>query len=179
MENYKNLFEVFNEQSFNSATVEMLTNRRYITEIENFVKYCNAYIIDARNCGGELLTLSTASFNKVGFTVKTFKGTKGQLSPELYIRTIRAQGKNGLNILLNCPLGIKITQTTVSEQILGNFGNWAFGNMTPVTEWGKILLAKEMGLELKEIGLQLLEMSHLTLQRLKQIGRLAKKLKTH
>ena len=89
---------------------------------------------------------------------------------------MRNEGQNGLNILLNCPLGISVELDEQTGGILSNFGNWAFSNMTPVTEWGKILLGKEMGLELREIALQLLELSTYTRNHLWNIHKLIKKL---
>ena len=155
----------------------MLCNRRYSTEIKSFLNYCKNYIIDARNCGSDLLVLSTASHIKVGFEVQTIKGTKAHLSPETFIQIVQGEGMNGLNILLNCPLGQVVIQDEVSHHILLNFGNWAFGNTTPVTEWGQILLGKEMGIELREIGLQLFEASANTQKRVNYILKLARKLK--
>ena len=177
MRTYRNLRELFENENFQAGVTEMLCNRRYSTEIEPFLNFCHHFIIDARNCGSELLVLSTANHNKVGFEVKTFKNSKAQLSPESFIQTVRCEGMNGLNILLNCPLGLSIDQDEESSHILMNFGNWAFGHMTPVTEWGQILLGKEMGTELREIGLQLFELSLATSKRMEYILKLVQKLK--
>ena len=178
MKDYANLRKLFEEETLTASTVEMLTNRRYYHDIREFLKHCNLFIIDAISCGSDLLTLASAVHTKAGFTVTTIKGTKGHLSPDLFIQLIRNEGKNGLNILLNCPLGLSIQLDEQARRVLFNFGNWAFSDMTPVTEWGKIMLGKEMGLELREISLQLFELSSLTKTHLINIHKLIKKLKT-
>ena len=172
----ENLQILFLQRSFNEAATKMITDRRFNDQILPFIKDCGNYSLDALHCGSILLTLATAKFNKTGFTITTFNNIQAFLSPDDFITCIRRHGKAGLNILLNSPLGIKITQTTISEVVLGNFGNWAFGNMTPVTNWGKIVLGKEMGVELSEIGLQLLEMSALTEKGVQKIFLLAEKM---
>ena len=176
MKPYNNLKELFDKESFGSSVTELLCNRRYLQEFKQFFNYCLNYIQDARNSGSEILLLSTAKHEKVGFEVTSFKGHKAHLSADRYIKTIRQEGINGINILLNCPLGTKINYDSETAHIVANFGNWAFGHMTPATEWGKILLGKEMGTELREIGLQLIEISIKTEKRVNYILTLITKL---
>ena len=176
MDEYTDLHWLFLNRPFNEAVTKMITDRRFADQILPFLENSGNFSLDALRCGSILLTLATASFNKTGFTINTFKNNSAFLSPDSFITLIRRHGKTGLILLQNCPLGIKIRQTPSSGPVLENFGNWAFGNMTPVTEWGKIILGKEMGVELSEIGLQLLELSALTEKGLQKIFILAEKM---
>ena len=166
---HEELTQVFRNNSFNTALTILLTDRRLKNHIKPFILHCKLYISDTIRCAGVLLLLASAHFNKTGFTLKSLKNTHLFLSPYKFIQLIRANGINGINLIFNNPLNCSFQSSNTTDHILRNFGNWAFGNMTPITDWGQILLGKEMGTELREIGLILLEQASITDQHLDKI----------
>ena len=166
---------VFQKNSFLKALEIILTDPSLKSSLNTFMSLCNNYVSDGVKCGSYLLTLATAKHIKLGFEIKTLKGTKAHISSENFISLIRNHGINGLNINFNNPLGIGNEQNEVSRNIINNFGNWAFSFNTPITEAGRTLLGKEMNIELRELGIQVLRLAYLTSKKLTQLKKLANK----
>lgn len=153
-------------------------------ELLEYLQYTINYVHDLDRAAAWLTVMSTGSYRKGCFTIRTWTGKTAFMQPTAYVKESKDVVEYAMSVLESAPFGDTLTlegeecsQTSiiVDERTLRmtiNLTNWAEASDTPRTEWQCTLLGNELQGELTQLAWIALEVSARTKTSLQSILKL-------